>query len=151
MLPRRSPAWGLLVQRPRRLHRLQAHKPLLYLPMTDGCRCLLPHDRHKQDVLHLDPLCPKITRGHLSVIRTTIPQPISASSRIRSSCLSVYLIKKIMPSALNAAGYLAIAVTNTKQQCIIAKSGTPGAKDDSGQDVNNTSGGPSTTIIHLRF
>jgi hypothetical protein len=50
-------------------------------------------------------------------------------------------------SALNAAGYRAIAVTNAKQQRILAKNG----KDDGDQDVNNTSGEPSTVTIHLTF
>jgi hypothetical protein len=59
------------------------------------------HDRRKQDVLHLCPLSLKITRfiqGPSSVTRTTIPQLVSASSRIRSSYLSVYRIKKIAGS-----------------------------------------------------
>jgi hypothetical protein len=48
-------------------------------------------------------------------------------------------------SALNAAGYRAIAVTNAKQRRVVAKNGTPGgAKDDGDQDVNNAFGEPST-------
>jgi hypothetical protein len=49
-------------------------------------------------------------------------------------------------SALNAAGYRAIAVTNAKQRRV-AKNRTPGAKDDDDQDVNKTPGEPSTVTI----
>ena len=65
--------------------------------------------------------------------------------------------RRLVLSALNAAGYRAIAVTNAKQRRV-AKNRTPsGAKDDDDddgdgdgdQDVNNTSGEPSTVIIHL--
>lgn len=52
-----------------------------------------------------------------------------------------------MLSALNAAGYRTIAVTNAKQQRIITKNGTlGGATDDGDKDGNNISGEPSTVI-----
>ena len=59
--------------------------------------------------------------------------------------------RRLVLSALNAAGYRAIAVTSAKQRR--KKNGTPGAKDDGDQeDVDNTLGGePSTVIIHLAF
>ena len=55
-----------------------------------------------------------------------------------------------MLSALNAAGYRAVAVTNAKQRRV-AKNRTIGANDDDDQDVNDTSAEPSTVIIHLTF
>jgi hypothetical protein len=64
--------------------------------------------------------------------------------------------RRLMLSALSAAGYRAIAVTNAKQRRVAKNRTTPGAaatgKDDGDQDVNDhTSGEPSTVIIHLTF
>lgn len=65
--------------------------------------------------------------------------------------------RRLVLSALNAAGYRAIAVTNAKQRRVAKNRTTPGpgaaAKDDGDGDqgVNNTSGEPSTVIIRLAF
>jgi len=51
-------------------------------------------------------------------------------------------------SALNAAGYRAIAVTNAKQRRVTKNRTSIGAKDDDDdQDVNDTSAEPSSTVI----
>lgn len=48
---------------------------------------------------------------------------------------------RLMLSVLNAT-------TNAKQQCIVAKDGTPEAKDDGHQDINNTFTSPSFSMYH---
>jgi hypothetical protein len=112
------------------------------------------HDRRKQDVLHLCPLSPKITwfiQGpSFSYKDYNTPARLGelTNPKLLSLGVSDKEDRRLVLSALNAAGYPAIAVTNAKQRHV-AKNRTIGAKDDDDQDVNNTSGEPSTVIIHL--
>jgi hypothetical protein len=117
------------------------------------------HDRRKQDVLHLCPLSPKITRfiqgscPSFSYKDYNTPARLGelTDPKLLSLGVSDKEDRRLVLSALNAAGYRAIAVTNSKQRRI-AKNRTPtpaGAKDDDGdQDVNNTSGGEPSTVIN---
>ena len=115
------------------------------------------HDRRKQDVLHLCPLCPKITMfiqgPSFSYKDYNTPARLGelTNSRLLSLGVSDKEDRRLVLSALSAAGYRAIAVTNAKQQRIVAKNRTPGAKGDGDQDGNNSSGEPSTVVIHLMF
>jgi hypothetical protein len=120
------------------------------------------HDRRKQDVLHLCPLSPKITRfiqGPSSSYKDyNTPARLGelTDSKLLSLGISDKEDRRLVLSALNATGYRAIAVTNAKQRRRAAKNRTPpGAKDkdDGDQDDvnNNISGEPSTVIIHLTF
>jgi len=111
------------------------------------------HDRRKQDVLHLCPLTLKITRfiQGPSFSYKDYNTPARLGELTNSKLLSLGVSDKedrtLVLSALNAAGHRAIAVTNAKQQRRTEKDRTPGpgAKDDDGdQDVNDTSGEPST-------
>lgn len=114
------------------------------------------HERRKQDVLHLCPLSTKITRfiqgPSFSYKDYNTPARLGelTNSKLLSLGVSDKEDRRLVLSALNAAGYRAIAVTDAKQRRV-AKNRTPGAKDDGDQDVNNTSGEPSTVIIHLAF
>ena len=114
------------------------------------------HDCRKQDVLHLCPLCPKVT-GFIqgpSFSYNDYNTPARLGELTNPKLLSLGVSDKedrrLVLSALNAAGYRAVAVTNAKQRRV-AKNRTIGAQDDDDQDVNDTSAEPSTVIIHLTF
>ncbi len=118
------------------------------------------HDRHKQDVLPLCPLSLKITmliQGP-SFSYKDYNTPARLGELTDSKLLSLGVTDKedrrLVLSALNAAGYRAIAVTDAKHQeakkrRIANGLGTQGAKDDHGEEETPLSpkSEPSTVII----
>ena len=110
-------------------------------------------------MLHFCPLSPKITKfiQGPSFSYKDYNTPARLGELTNSTLISLGVSDKddrrLVLSALNAAGYRAIAVTNAKQRRVIAKNGTPGGAKDDGedQDANNAFGEPSTVIIYLTF
>jgi hypothetical protein len=112
------------------------------------------HDRRKQDVLHLCPLSLKITRfiqgPSFSYKDYNTPARLGelTNPKLLSLGVSDKEDRRLVLSALNAAGYRAIAVTNAKQRRVTKNRTSIGAKDDDDdQDVNDTSAEPSSTVI----
>ncbi len=121
------------------------------------------YDCRKQDVLPLCPLSPKITKliqgPSFSYKDYNTPARLGelTDSKLLSLGVSDKEDRRLVLSALNAAGYRAIAVTTAKHQDAKKRriaNRTPGAKDDNDdEDENSTSLSrePSTVIIRLRL